>query len=118
MRLFLLKSWIPRHSPTTDWQDRYEWTPNDRDIWRCGYVYHDSPVPDRTLNPYFDGVLEHAFSLGYSRRLNRCMWNFAYQYSFGPERHVGQSDILGGDFANSDFDADAHWASIGVLVPF
>ncbi len=29
LRLFLLKSWMPRHNPTPDWQERYEWTNND-----------------------------------------------------------------------------------------
>ena len=83
-----------------------------------GYVYHDSPVPDGTLTPYLDGVLEHAFSVGYTRHGSRAMLNLAYQYSFGPERRVGQSDLVGGDFSNSTFDAQAHWACIGLLVPF
>jgi hypothetical protein len=29
LRLFLLKSWMPRHNPTVDWQDRYDWINND-----------------------------------------------------------------------------------------
>lgn len=29
LRHFLLKSWTPRHSPTADWQERYEWVHND-----------------------------------------------------------------------------------------
>lgn len=29
LRIFLLKSWMPRHSPTPEWQDRYDWTGND-----------------------------------------------------------------------------------------
>ncbi len=29
LRLFLLKSWLPRHSPTAEWQERYEWIAND-----------------------------------------------------------------------------------------
>lgn len=29
LRVFLLKSWVPRHSPIADWQDRYEWVNND-----------------------------------------------------------------------------------------
>lgn len=29
LRLFLLKSWTPRHNPTQDWQDRYDWVNND-----------------------------------------------------------------------------------------
>lgn len=29
LRLFLLKSWVPRHNPTAEWQDRYDWAIND-----------------------------------------------------------------------------------------
>ena len=29
LRTFLLKSWMPRYSPTPEWQDRYEWQNND-----------------------------------------------------------------------------------------
>lgn len=29
LRLFLLKSWLSRHSPTAEWQDRHEWIAND-----------------------------------------------------------------------------------------
>lgn len=29
LRLFLLKSWVPRHNPTAEWQDRYDWINND-----------------------------------------------------------------------------------------
>lgn len=96
----------------------YEWEPTDDDIWRIGYIYHDSPAPNETLTPYLDGVLEHCFSIGYSRRLQRAILNFAYQYSYGPKRYVNQSDLVGGDFSNSTFDAQAHWGSVSVLVPF
>src|SRR5262249_47729873 len=62
----------------------YEFDTNDRDTWRLGYVYHASPVPDSTLNPYLDGILQHAFSLGFSRKLDWVVFNAAYQYTFGP----------------------------------
>jgi len=29
LRIFLLKSWMPRHSPVADWQERCEWINND-----------------------------------------------------------------------------------------
>jgi putative ATP-dependent endonuclease of the OLD family len=29
LRIFLLTSWIPRHNPTPDWQERYDWMGND-----------------------------------------------------------------------------------------
>ena len=79
----------------------YEWMPTNRDTLRGGYVYHGSPVPDSTLNPYLDGVLNHAVSLGYSRSYQRCILNAAYQYNFGKHRHVGDSSLVGNDFDNS-----------------
>jgi long-chain fatty acid transport protein len=96
----------------------YEFQPIDRDTWRAGYVYHNSPSPSSTLNPYLDGVLQHAFSLGYSRKLDRVTLNAAYQYTFGPTRHVGASDIVGGDFSNSSLKAQAHFAMLSLLFPF
>jgi long-chain fatty acid transport protein len=96
----------------------YEWMPTNRDTFRGGYVYHGSPVPDSTLNPYLDGVLNHAFSLGYSRSYQRFILNAAYQYNFGKHRHVADSSIVGGDFDNSSLSAQAHFAMFSVLVPF
>jgi long-subunit fatty acid transport protein len=85
---------------------------------RCGYVYHSSPAPDATLNPYLDGILEHAFSLGFSRKLSRATFNAAYQYNFSPTRHVTNSAIIGGDFDNSTMFAQAHFAMLSFLFPF
>jgi len=96
----------------------YEFFTYRNNVWRAGYVYHRSPVPSTTLNPYLDGVLEHAFSIGHSRQWRCWQLNLAYQYSFGPERHVGQSDILGGDFDNSEFRAQAHWTMFSLLRRF
>lgn len=96
----------------------YEWLPNNRDIWRTGYNYHGSPSPDSTLNPYLDGVLEHAFSVGYSRKMRRVVFNAAYQFNFGKERHVLTSSIIGGDFNNTTLNAQAHFAMFSFLVPF
>jgi long-chain fatty acid transport protein len=96
----------------------YEWDATARDTLRTGYVYHNSPVPNSTLNPYLDGILNHAFSLGYSRKMDRVVLNAAYQYSFGHTHHVGTSSIVGGDFDNSTLRAQAHFAMLSVLVPF
>ncbi len=96
----------------------YELLPTDVDIFRMGYTYHGSPVPNSTLNPYLDGILQHAFSLGYSRKLRRAQFNAAYQYSFGPQRVVGTSEIIGGDFSNTTMRAQAHIAMLSLLFPF
>jgi long-chain fatty acid transport protein len=96
----------------------YETDVTDLDTLRFGYAYHSSPSPDSTLNPYFDGVLQHAFSIGYSRKAQRVIINAAYQYSFGPTRHVGTSALIGGQFDNSTFRADAHFAMLSLLLPY
>lgn len=96
----------------------YQWMPDGVNIFRFGYVYHASPVPNNTLTPFTDGILLNTFSLGYSRRIGRAYLNAAYQYSFGNTRHVGVSSLAGGDFSNSTLQAQAHTAFLGILVPF
>jgi long-chain fatty acid transport protein len=96
----------------------YEWQTNPCSVWRLGYVYHESPVPSDTLMPYTDGVLEHCFAIGASRAYCGCTLNLAYQYSFSPKRHVGDSALAGDDFSNSTYQAQAHWASLSIVKPF
>lgn len=96
----------------------YEWTNDDIQTWRVGYAYQGSPPPESTLNPFLDGILEHAFSVGYSYALPRAILNAAYQYNFGPTTSVGTSSIIGGDFSNSTMNAQAHFAMLSVLFPF
>jgi len=92
----------------------YEFFTNCCDVWRVGYIFHPRPVPNDTLNPYLDGVLEHAFSVGHSTQWGDWRFNTAYQYSFGPKREVGTSKIVGGDFDNSSFRAEAHWVALSL----
>ncbi len=96
----------------------YQWMPNSINTFRAGYVYHASPTPSNTLTPYTDGVLLHAFSGGYSRKIGRAYLNTAYQFTFGPTRREGTSALAGGDFSNSTLHAQAHIGSISLLVPF
>ncbi|HET6884250.1 MAG TPA: outer membrane protein transport protein [Pirellulales bacterium] len=112
-----------QHLPL-NWRDTvslrlgYQWTPDDINIFRFGYVYHASPAATATLTPYTDGLLTNTFSTGYSRRVGRVYLNAAYQYMFGPTRSVGTSALLGGDFSNSTLHTQAHIAMLSVLVPF
>jgi long-chain fatty acid transport protein len=85
---------------------------------RMGYVYHRNPIPDSTLTPYIQGIMEHGFSVGYGW-MWRC-WNVdvAYMYSFGPEQHVGASGLVGGDFNNSDQLAQTHCIGLDLIRKF
>ncbi len=105
-------------SDSVSYRFAYEWTPTDYMTWRAGYTYHNSPVPDSTLSPYLDGILEHAASIGFSRYIGDASLNFAYQYSWSPTRVVTDSQIVGNDFDNSTLRAQAHWLSIGYIKPY
>jgi long-subunit fatty acid transport protein len=94
----------------------YDWSPTDDFTGRLGYVYHRSPVDGSTLNPYLDGILEHAVSAGLSHCMCGAWVNLSYQYSWSPNREVGNSAIVGGDFDNSTLRANAHWIGVSVLT--
>jgi long-chain fatty acid transport protein len=96
----------------------YQWTPDDINIFRVGYVYHASPAATATLAPYTDGLLTNTFTTGYSRKAGKAYLNAAYQFMFGPTRTVGTSALAGGDFSNSTLHTQAHVAMLGILVPF
>jgi long-subunit fatty acid transport protein len=96
----------------------YEFALTPRDILRCGYIYHPQPVPSQTLTPYIPAILEHAFSVGYSRQLHSWDFNIAYQYSFGVDRSVTRSGLIGSNFDFSTLEANVHWLSFSFTYRF
>ncbi|MBI3466226.1 MAG: outer membrane protein transport protein [Planctomycetes bacterium] len=104
-----------RDSFPLDWDDSvslrigYELFSTPCDVWRLGYVYNSRNIPSSTLTPYIPAILEHSFTVGYGKRWGNWTFDTAYQFSFSPERHVDGSDLVGGDFDNSEVKAQAHW---------
>lgn len=96
----------------------YEHKIHNFDTFRCGYVYHDSPVPDGTLTPYVQATLEHTFSLGYMWSCWEWDVDTAYMFMFAPDRSVGTSELLGGDFNNSHHTAYLHVLGLSFLRAF
>ena len=96
----------------------YEFFLTEADIPRAGYIYNSRVVPSTTLTPYIPGILDHTFSVGYGKRIGHCHFDLAYQFAFGPERHVGVSEIVGGDFNFSEIKAQAHWLFLSFTYHF
>jgi len=112
-----------RDSLPMNWHDTVSYRfgyERDMNCWtlRGGYIYHNSPAPNSTLNSFTDGVLLHTFSAGATYRMSRGNVNVAYQYTFGPARFVGTSSIVGGDFSNSRLAGQANIISISYLIPY
>jgi long-chain fatty acid transport protein len=97
----------------------YEWFYSDSSVLRLGYIYNSTTIPSSTLTPWIPAILEHTFTIGHGTNLpDNWRLDLAYQFSFGPERSVGTSALVGGDFSNSTFNAQAHWISVGLTHTF
>ena len=96
----------------------HEFFPNDRDVFRVGYIFHETPIPASTLIPNLAGILRNAVSLGYGHQWDKWRLDVAYQYSWGPTRRVGRSSLVGGDYNNSSVKAQAHWLFVGWTYSF
>jgi len=91
-----------------NWKDRFvfhfgtEYYLNPKVTLRAGYIYGKSPIPDSTLVPVLAAILEHTVTLGIGYKPQKSWeYNVAYQYSFRHSQATSQSELLGGDFANS-----------------
>ena len=107
-----------RWSDTLSTRLGYERVLDNGNVVRCGYVYHESPVPSGTLTPFIQATLEHAFSLGYGCKWRSWNLDFAYMYSFGPDRHVGVSDLAGNEFGQSTQRGKTHCAGFSLMKCF
>ncbi len=113
----------PRDEFPLDWRDSYsarvgyEQFRGDT-VLRLGYIFSQNPVPNRTLTPLLLGNLEHTFTVGLGHSPGPWEVNLAYYYSFGDRQRVGISDIIGGDFDNSNIQANAHWLLATLALNF
>ncbi len=87
-------------------------------VLRLGYIYNLNPVPNRTLTPLLPGILEHTVSVGYGHDFGQFQLDVAYQYAVGSTQKVGQSELAGTDFDNSELRAQAHWFFLSLSATF
>ena len=85
---------------------------------RCGYIYHRNPVPDATLTPYIQAILEHAFSVGYGVQWRQWEIDASYMFLFSPDVFVEDSELLGGDFDQSSHTFRCHALGISAIRRF
>jgi len=87
-------------------------------VCRVGYVHNTRNLPSSTLTPLIPATLEHTVSVGYGKQWCDWRFDFAYQYSFAPDRTVGTSALVGGDFTGSAIEAQAHWINLSLMRQF
>jgi long-chain fatty acid transport protein len=110
---------VEDHFPL-NWRDTvstrlgYEWKVASGTM-RLGYVYHRNPIPDATLTPFIQAILEHSVSLGYGWCSHGWEIDLSYMCLFGQDRAVGTSELAGDDFDNSRHEATVHAINFGFM---
>jgi long-subunit fatty acid transport protein len=82
-------------------------------VVRAGYTYNRNPVPAATLTPYIPTIVEHVVGVGLGWYRHSWETDIAYQFFFTPTERVGTSDLIGGDFNQSELRPYAHIIYLG-----
>ena len=93
----------------------YELFRTANDVIRLGYIHNSRNIPSSTLTPLIPATMEHSFTIGYGICGETWRTDIAYQYAWSPERTVGTSALVGGDFSNSTSTSQAHWLMISFM---
>lgn len=75
-----------------------------------GYIYSENSVPTESFNPQIPDSNRHIFSGGVGQTYDHFNWMVAYQYSWGPTRHVDNGTLANGDY---QFQGNAVTISLG-----
>jgi long-chain fatty acid transport protein len=78
-----------------------------------GYFFAENSVPTKDFTPTVPDSDHHVFSVGVGQKYNGLNWNFAYQYTFGPERTV-----INGTSADGSYEFSSHAFSVSIGYSF
>jgi long-chain fatty acid transport protein len=81
-----------------EWEDCYNyrlgfsWKANPSDEWRFGYVYDETPQPERHVSPMLPDEKRNGYTLGYGHRFSTTTLDLALMYLPFDERKVDESE--------------------------
>ncbi len=76
----------------------------------AGYMYSENSVPNESFNPQIPDSDRHVFSAGFGQSSERFQWQLAYQFAYGPSRHIENGSLADGDYT---FKSHAVTISLG-----
>jgi len=91
-----------------DWEDVWnyrlgvKWMWRDNGEWRFGYVYDETPQPEKSVSPLLPGANRNGFSVGYGFGGGKLTWDLAIMFVPFDERTTNnQQDGFTGTY-NTD----------------
>lgn len=64
----------------------------------AGYIYSENSIPNESFNPLVPDSNRHILSAGVGQRGDRLSWDLAYQYAYGPRRHIENGTLADGTY--------------------
>jgi long-chain fatty acid transport protein len=107
-----------------DWKDQFVWRfgaeykLNDHWTVRGGYIFSENPVPSSTLTPLTAAITEHTLTAGIGYRTGPWKIDLAYQWAIPNTIHVGQSDLVSGEYSNSSVRVTEQWIGLTTTIEF
>ncbi|MEA2068961.1 MAG: outer membrane protein transport protein, partial [Verrucomicrobiota bacterium] len=89
-----------------DWQFAEQW------VFRAGYAFIESPIPDETMAPILPDADRHALSLGLGYAIGGHAIDIAYTFSIYEDRYSTTSAYPG------DYDIDSNLAGVTYSLSF
>jgi long-chain fatty acid transport protein len=85
----------------------------------AGYIYNENSVPNANYTPLVADLDRHFLSLGVGHRGERFDFDVAYQFGYGPDRHVSGSALSAtGQSADGKYDFLSHALAVSVSWHF
>lgn len=81
-----------------EWEDCYNyraglsWRANPASEWRFGYVYDESPQPEKHVSPLLPDNDRNGFTIGYGHQFSKTSFDLALMYLPFDERKVEESE--------------------------
>ncbi|MCP4395842.1 MAG: hypothetical protein GY801_00825 [bacterium] len=95
------------------WDDQWvfalgaEYQYSSQHIFRTGYNYGKSPIPDSYVVPLFPGIVEHHITFGYTYVMQQLRMELALERSFSNTQHNSNSNPVENPFGpDSQVDAN------------
>lgn len=108
-----------------NWKDTWafnigvEYQPSDMWILRAGYLYGQTPVPDKTFEPAIPDADAHLFTLGAGIRRGKFSFDLAYGYQLMEKRN--KDNRVGEEFglpANGRYESEIHMVGVSMGYKF
>jgi long-chain fatty acid transport protein len=80
-----------------DWDDVFQyrlglrWNSSQKSQWRFGYIYDETPQPEKSVSPVLPDSNRNDFTFGYGHQGGRISWDLAVMYVLWDDRTVSLS---------------------------